>query len=122
MNGISRALRDFITNKISSLAELEALLLLFRNEKQTWTASSLSREMRSNPDYAESLLEKLRNSGLVQRNDDQFGLSSISDEQRQLLEELSEAYQSKRHSIIDLVYQVPTEKLRDIADAFKIRK
>lgn len=122
MNGISRALRDFITNKISSLAELEALLLLFRNEKQTWTASSLSREMRSNPDYAESLLEKLRNSGLVQRNNDQFGLSSISDEQRQLLEELSEAYQSKRHSIIDLVYQVPTEKLRDIADAFKIRK
>ncbi|MGE0634272.1 MAG: hypothetical protein AB7O96_17790 [Pseudobdellovibrionaceae bacterium] len=125
-SGLPEALRHFIEIHIKSVASLEALLLLRASPSRQWTPEELSQEMRSNPFHAASLLDELASKGLllVQKNPDKkvYSLENNNPELLSRVEQLHEAYLHRRLSVINQIYFQPVDKLRSLADAFKIRK
>jgi DNA-binding IscR family transcriptional regulator len=119
-------IRKFIDQFIKSIAELEVLLFLNRNKAQAWTANEMSQEMRSNLNYAETILRELQQTGLLQEEQKSgagaYRLSTNRIEELKILSDLDTAYQSRRISVINQIYQSSNEKLRGFAEAFKIRK
>lgn len=115
-------IQNFISQNIKSVAELEALLLLFKSSNENWSTERLSREMRSNHSFAESLLERICALGFAKRLSNEYRFQIPSDQDREILTELDHLYSQKRLYVIDLIYQAPADKLRVFADAFKIRK
>ena len=65
--GISDRVKRFIATYISSIAQLEILLLLHTNARQTWSAADIARELRIETAGAETQLAALAASGLVVR-------------------------------------------------------
>jgi len=117
-------IQHFISFHIKSVAELETLLLLFRNPSRTWSAEQLSQELRSNPSYAETLLQQLARTGLVEKQSENqtYILKKELEHEMELIRQIEVRYQKRRFSLINLIYEAPTEKIKTFADAFKLRK
>lgn len=117
-------IQHFISFHIKSVAELETLLLLYRNPSKAWAAEEISRELRSNPSYAESLLQQLARTGLVEKRagTQTYILKSDLDHEMNLISQIEARYKTRRFSMINLIYESPTEKIKTFADAFKLRK
>lgn len=124
-NGIDldKEIQHFISFHIKSVAELEALLVLYRFKPQAWTTDQLSQELRSNSTYAHNLLQQLVRTGLaVQTSGSQYALNPDLEVELKMIEELDRRYQTRRLSLIAMIYESPTDKIKTFADAFKIRK
>ena len=67
--GISDQVRRFLNDYISSVGQLEMLLLLQTNPKQKWTAAEIARNLRTETGGTQPQLEMLTQSGLLKRDD-----------------------------------------------------
>ncbi|MEZ0393331.1 MAG: hypothetical protein ACAH59_14020 [Pseudobdellovibrionaceae bacterium] len=115
--------KQFIFVHIKSVAELEVLLFIFRQPTKRWTSRFLSQELRSNPSYAESLLQQLAKTGLLEKTESskEYCFNTSLDSEIRIIQEIERLYQTRRLSLINLIYESPTDKIRTFADAFKIR-
>lgn len=116
-------IQHFISFHIKSVAELDALLLLYHQPGRQWNAEDLSKELRSNPSHAESLLQQFYRTGLVEKKTDtEYSLKSDLEYEMKIIGQIVHKYQTRRYSLINMIYQSPTEKIKTFADAFKLRK
>lgn len=124
-NQISDDARRFLDEHITSVAQLEMVLLLRNNPQQQWTAERLSRELRVEPAWALAQLRDFSRRGLLQSSD-QGALSFQYDPQSPELDQsviaVSQAYLLQRVSVIELIYGKPSPNIRAFADAFRLRK
>jgi hypothetical protein len=113
----------FIFDRIKSVAELEALLFLFRQNERDLTAVELSRELRTNPVYAEDLLQRFSKLKLVlfDKATKKYKFNPDLGDENKVIQKIEELYKTRRLYLINLIYQAPTEKIKTFADAFKIR-
>jgi len=117
--------RQFISEHIRSIAQLELLLLLSREREKTWSVQEAAKALYTADSMTEPLLESLRSIGLVVRSDDaeqRYSYAPKSPELERSVQDLAHEYQERRVTIINLIYSAPAEKLQDFADAFRIRK
>jgi hypothetical protein len=115
-------IQRFLADNIRSIAQLELLLMLHRERQRTWTVADAARELYTAVSMTEPLLESLRAIGLVNLQGDQYQYAPKSKQLDQTVGELSQLYQQRRVTIINLIYSAPVQKLQDFADAFRIRK
>lgn len=118
-------LRDFIVNEVGSIAQLELLLLLHQDAQKDWTAEQAAKALYTAVDATAALLEAFRTRGYVVLKDGQphrYQFANRSPEQTQLMRDLASLYQTRRVTVINLIYAGPEEKLRSFADAFRLRK
>jgi DNA-binding MarR family transcriptional regulator len=94
---IPEDLRDFILRHIDSIAQLEALLLLRRNPKETWTAEASAKRLYISEADATHVLDRLCADGLLGCNENFCRFTGQSDEQRQMVDRLADTY-SRTHS------------------------
>lgn len=118
---VSRLLAD----SISSVSQLEVLLLLMRGDNREWTATDASRELYIQEDPAAAHLAKLHAAKLVTRSDDtpyryRYGPASSTDDRA--ARELASLYSIMRLRIINEIMHNPLDGIQSFADAFKIRK
>jgi len=118
---IPENLRDFILRHIDSIAQLEALLLLRRNPDETWTAEAAAKRLYISEADAANVLDRLCTDGLLHCNDHLYRFAGQSDEQRQMVDRLADTYSRHLIQVTNLIHTKP-RRLREFADAFKIRK
>jgi hypothetical protein len=122
---IESKVEKFISRHLKSVAELEVLLLLYQTSGKTeWNPEEVSQALRFNPAYAEALLTNLVNQNLVNKSaiDSSFRLESEFAGENSILSDLAMLYQSKKISVIQMIYENKNDKLHDFAQAFKLRK
>lgn len=118
---LSKEIQDFINSHIRSVGNLDVLFLLSSDPTKIWTAEDVSRELRTNSNYATSQLQELKRIGLI----DTIGGGFSSRKDPQILDivyKTRNAYNLRRSSVINLIYDQPLEKIRDFAEAFKLKK
>ncbi len=121
---IDAGLIAFIKAHIDSVEQLEVLLLLRNDPSKGWSATDVSRQLRSSPVSAAQRLEKLCVLRLIVKADpaqQSFRYEPGTPELADRVTALSEAYLVRRVTVIDLIFSNPIEKIQCLADAFKIR-
>lgn len=118
---IPEDLRDFILRHIDSIAQLEALLLLRRNPEEIWTAEASAKRLYISEADAKNVLDRLCADGLLSCSENLYRFAGQSDEQRQMVDRLADTYSRHLIQVTNLIHTKP-RRLREFADAFKIRK
>lgn len=123
--GIPRRVIDFIAENVYSIGQLETLFLLRSTPEKTWSAESVSRELRSTQDTASRHLADLRTRGLIANigpRQSTFGYKPNSKEIEDAVTALWHLYQTHRARIIDIIYSDKIRTIQVFADAFKVKK
>lgn len=120
---LSEEIRNFILEKIESVGHLEVLRLLVDHESRAWSAQEVAQELRTNSSLAQSQLDSLVYHRLVLRDPSgNFIFDSANELDFGNVHELLDIFRNRRRVIISFIYSRPAEKVRNLADAFKIRK
>ena len=127
-DGIPSRVKQFITDHLDSVMQLEVLLLLAGSPGKVWTAPELAQQLRIDAAWVDGQLRAMAAGGLVAVGEQpgpapaQFRFEPRTPELAQTIDELSHAYADRRVTVIGLIFAKPTDKLRSFADAFRIRK
>ena len=117
-------LLSFIATCIRTVVELEALLFLLHHAPRQFSADELARELRIDPQYAKQEMTDLAQHGLAEL-DPQTGhgkYAARTPELDQTVRELAKLYIERRVSVIQAIYNKPSDPIQSFADAFKFRK
>lgn len=97
--------------------------MLFKNPSRHFSAIEVSHEQRSNQHSASNQLEQLTKHGLLKVNDAKmYQYAPGDDELHQKVEKLYELYKEMPVAVITCIYDKPKDKLKDLSDAFKLKK
>lgn len=112
--------KDFIRLHITSIGQLDVLFLLRQDSSRVWSAAQVGAELRTNETLAANQLQELLKTGLIEPVQGFRFTSNI--ELVEKVTRLAEVYQVRRQSVIHFIYTQPIDRIRDFADAFKIKK
>jgi hypothetical protein len=115
----------FILEKVDSVAQLEALLLLHNNSEKQWSVRALAARLYVDEEQTARLLSDLCRQGLAVEIPSkpplyQYQPSSI--QLRQMVDRVAEFYSKHLVPITNLIHSKPKTRLQQFADAFKFRK
>ncbi len=116
---------QFIIEKIDSVAELEALLLLHSGPEKSWGVLVLAERLYLGEKEAFELLVGLCTKGLVVHKTSQppsYQYQPGSVECRQVVDRLAEIYAKHIVPVTNLIHARPKTRVQRFADAFKLRK
>lgn len=119
------AVKEFLSERIASVAQLELLLLLRTSLPKRWTVGQLVDELRVETDWAGQQLEFFARVGLVTRDAQQpptYCFEPSSPELERTVTQVAQEYLLHRVSLIEFIYSRPRDNLRAFADAFRLRK
>ena len=118
---IAPEMRDFIQRHIDSIAQLEALLLLFNRLGESWTSDAVAGQLYIDRDQAAQVLEQLRAGGLAGCADGTYWFNGDPPGQREMASRLADVYAKHLIPVTNLVHAKPSGA-RAFAAAFKVRK
>lgn len=123
--GIPREVRQFIAQHVSSVAQLEVLLLVRATAAIAHTAETVAQSLRIDPVWVGAELERLRADGFLTHADDApeaycYGPASAG--LRSGVDGLAEAFATHRVSVITLIFSPPSDAIDSFADAFRFRR
>jgi hypothetical protein len=113
---------SFIREQIGSITELELLLLLSRDPNKSWSPEDAAKSLYVAPDAIRAFLERLCARGFCEAADNAYRFAPKTAELAELVASVSECYQQRRLTVINLIYAGPVEKFRNFADAFRLRR
>jgi hypothetical protein len=125
LDDIPLHVRQFLEERIHSVAQLELLLLLKKDAGRTWTAQQASQTLAVPIEVSATQLSELHVAGLLAVTappHPQFRYQPKSNELDELVGNLEKVYEERRVSVITLIYSKPVDKVRTFADAFRLRK
>lgn len=97
-----------IADSISSVEQLEALLLLRRHREESFSEDELAKRLRSSEESIQLTLGALSSSGLAECDDDRrYRYACGSEERESVVGELEQLYKSRRTTIIQTIYNKP---------------
>ena len=122
-NGVSAELVRFIRDHVTSVEQLEILLLLRRDPSREWSAAQVSEEIRTGLSSAQERLRDLLAQGmLVSSGAECYRYAPRAPDDDQLIAQLAGFYEQQRHTVINLIFSRPLERIRVFARAFRLRK
>jgi hypothetical protein len=126
VNGQSlpRHVEQLIAERIDSVAQLEIVLLLMADPTKPWSAGTLAKHMAFDQKMAQAQLDELCTKHLLGCDDRrvEFRYAPSTPELDQAMRDLGQAYADRRVTVIGMIFSKPTDKLRNFADAFRIRR
>ena len=96
-------IRDFILKHIASVAQIEALLLIWANPEKRWSVSKVAARIYVSQTQAAEALDELYGHGLLIRKDEAFGLNE-SEENIEMIGRLKEAYARHLVPVTDVIH------------------
>ena len=115
----------FIVEKLDSVAQLEALLLLRRSPEGQWSVQALASRLYIEEKQTVELLTDLCAKGLATATASaprQYRYQPSSTELREIVDRLDEMYSKHLVPITNLIHSKPKPRVQEFADAFKFRK
>jgi hypothetical protein len=126
MDDFPADVRHFILANITSVDQLEVLLLLRSSPDKEWTAAEVSRQLYTEPESAAARLADLAALGLlaVQEGGERlYRYRPRAGEQDRVVGRLADVYKQRRVATIALIYsERPNSPVQAFADAFRFRK
>ena len=126
MSDLPDDIRRFIAGNVSSVAQLEVLLLLRDDREREWTADEVSRALYAAAGGMAGQLNDLVSKGLAyvtHAPDTRFRYRPKPDDELDMVVgRLVNLYKERRVAVISLIYAEPVDNARSFADAFRIRK
>jgi hypothetical protein len=122
---IPNDVRQFIVDKIDSIAELEGLLLLGKNPEMEWNNEELAQRLYTSPQQTQVVLLHLYSLGFLAVNESDppaFRYQPSSPYLAEMLDRISEIYTKYLVPITNLIHSKPETRVQQFADAFKLRK
>jgi len=123
---IAQNIRDFVGEHIESVLQLELLLLLYAQPQRMFTAAEITRELRIDANWVAAQLAQLCQRGILSCTTDTTPLGyqyqPAKPELDIAVQGLAAAYAQRRVSVINLIVNKPSDKLRSFAEAFRFRK
>jgi hypothetical protein len=116
---------QFIRDHISSVSQLELLLLIRTNTQRRWEVEELSRELRIDSAWTLSQLTEFVKHGLLERDEPtgRFYFHPRTEELDMAVTTVAQAYLLHRVSIVEMIFSDTSSKpIRAFADAFRLRK
>ena len=120
----SAGLRDFLQQRLTSIDQIEIVLLLRRDSARAWTAPEVAAAVGTPQESAAMRLFLLASGGLIvfePAGMPKYRYASGNAGADAMLSELAELYESDRDAVGALV-GVPPDPLRSFANAFKLKK
>lgn len=114
------AFRTFVNKNITSVEQIEVLLILHANPDRVWTVSEISAILRSSPYAIESRMPGLIAAKLARSVEGGYQYAA-SGRAHAYVETLQEEYCARRFSVIELVFSKP-DPLQSFADAFRLKE
>ena len=115
----------FLLQNITSVDQLEVLLLLRADPGRTWSPAAVSRELATQPEAAAQRLADLQALRLVvpaEGHDRPYRYAPATDDLRAQVDRLAQVYKERRVAVITLIYSKPHSQAQAFADAFRLRK
>lgn len=113
---------EFIARNVTSLLQLEALLLVFEGGRRTRTAAQLAAEMYVPAGAMADWLDDFVVAGYCERRGDEYCIPE-SPEVYELLADVADCYVRRRISVSRLVFGATARDARAaFSDAFRIQK
>ena len=118
---LSPDLMRFIRRNISSVEQLEILLLLFEEPEREWSAEGISEHLRSSLTSVTKRLGDLERRQLVERTSGETYRYRPSTRAEGVLKLMRDEYHIRPTRVIDAIFSVPGEAISSFADAFRLR-
>ncbi len=123
INSIPHEIREFLSDCIESVSQLELLLFIFERKDTIWKADELSRELRTHSTMASRQMELLYQKGILSKTSEgQFKYAPTRPEIHQRVSSLFNIYHERPVAIVTFIFTKPEDKLKGFADAFKFKK
>lgn len=124
-NSIPEDIARFVLDKIDSVAQLEALLLLRGNPKKEWDVAAVAKSLYVDDNQAHATLVRLVEESLVvalPREPARYRYEPVAPELQKMVDRLSEIYSKHLVPVTNLIHSKPSTRVREFANAFKFRK
>lgn len=112
--------RQFVSNYVDSVAELEGLFLMCA-DAASWDAMSLAKRLYIEPRAAAAVLTTLHRRGLLAAEGERFRYAPSSHALRTLVARVATLYPRFLIPIARLIHAKPPAAVKGFADAFKLR-
>lgn len=122
ISGIPQEIRDFLTDCIESVSQLETLFLIYERKNVTWTAESISKEMRTHASMAQKQMEFLAHKGILKKESEHSYSYAPTSAINEKVTKLYDLYHVRPVAIVTFIFTKPEDKLKGFADAFKFKK
>lgn len=125
MAGISSEIRQFITDNIDSVAQLEALLLLRSGVGRAWPPDLVAERLYIQPRTAAELLKVLHERELVMladANAPTYRYGPTTAERVRLVEDLAVAYARELVAVTKVIHSKASRNVQWFANAFRLRE
>jgi predicted ArsR family transcriptional regulator len=122
---LSNEVTRLIAEHITSVEQLEILLLLRSTPEREWSAHQVSDAIRTSEQSAARRLEDLHARGFLSARGDSPPHYTYSPSSRSLgdaVSSLASSYAALRYTVIDAIFSKPIQNLRVYADAFRLRE
>lgn len=122
---VSERLRTFLQQRLTSLDQIDVVLLLRGDPGRSWTAPEVAHALAMPPEPAAMRLFLIASAGLIvfeASGVPRYRYAPPDAETDALLGELAEIHATDRNAIAALVDTSPRDPLRSFADAFKLKK
>lgn len=96
--------RRFVTSRIHSVAQLEALLVVRGAPEQPWTPHELARRLYIGAHYAGVVLESLHLDGLLLERDGEYVYRPVSEALRRDVDALAQVYPRFLIQITEMIH------------------
>lgn len=120
-----REARSFIAEFIGSAEQLEVLLLLHGEPDRDFTAAEVSQRVYTVPASALLRLDELASCGLLTSDgasDPRYRYAPAAATLARRVDRLSAAYRADRVGVVRLIFEQPSNSVRSLADAFRLRR
>lgn len=122
-NEFPEEVRRFLKEHVSSIEQLEVLLLLRASSERSWSAREVYQRVLTNESSIQNSLEKLAQHGLLSRpNESQFQFADDAAAVRSVLDSLAALYKERPARIVRELYGASASEIDAFAQAFRIRK
>jgi hypothetical protein len=119
---IPEVVRQLITERIDSIPELEAILLLRQYRARAWSLDDAGKRLYVSPALAAHVLGVLTERGFFARIDENFQYAPDSPELEAAVDLLAATYSQHLIAVTNFVHAKPSASVRLFADAFRFRR
>ena len=119
-SGMPSQVREFILRHVTSVEQLELLLLFAANPARSWTISQLVDEIRSSQESVTQRMKQLLKEGFLSNTGEFYRFDPSPPEIAAAIPELIATYREYRVRVTELIYS-RVEVLKKFSDAFKLK-
>lgn len=121
---IPHDVRQFILDKIDSVAYLEALLLFRSTPQQPWSCEAVANRLYVDQKQTTELLARLHADGFVMpaEEKERYRYQPATSQLQHMVDSLAELYRKHLVPITNLIHSKPKTRVQEFADAFRLRK